>query len=154
MKSTRTAVLEVRCDARAMAALLLFYQKEGVAIRSKSELIANALDDFVELLSYGGYLEQIKDTAYAVSILESTFGRGSINNAGRGRLNQVKAIQLEHGIRPVLKTTKHKPIQMQLPIDIDIEEATALLEENLAQTEAALQEGLRLRPNAINEGGE
>lgn len=150
--AAKTAVLEVRADMRDIATILSYYKRNGVPMRSRSDLVAMALHDFADMLAGAGLQPIITSTEQALNILETVFGSGSMNHAARGTSNLQRQLQYEAqrtmpaSVRQATSTMTEFIAGAEL---IDLNRAAALLEENMAKADAQLQAGLATLPTAV-----
>jgi hypothetical protein len=88
--TTKTCIVEARVDARSIASLLLFYQKQGMAIRTKSELVCLAIETLTNMLFAAGHLEKVQSTHEANAIMQMC-GMGLGRRNERALLAQLAA---------------------------------------------------------------
>ena len=71
MKKVRanTAVLSTRLDHRTLATIYKWYQSEGANIKSKSELLAQAVQDFCEILITNEVVKPVTELDMAIQVL-------------------------------------------------------------------------------------
>ena len=89
-----TAVAEVRCDRRILAALGVYYKTQSNAPKSTSELLRAIIYDYYQLLLDHELLEEITSTALAVEVMNELNFVG-LNRMGRGSSTLSKQISKE-----------------------------------------------------------
>lgn len=110
---------QVWCKRTELATIVLWYENNGISVKSRSQLGKMILEDFVTMIAKSGFDGVVRETTEAIGILRER-GLGELNSQKRGERTLLSKLQLET-VRPIK--------EFNIP-EVDIGEAFKLFQES------------------------
>jgi hypothetical protein len=85
---------QVWCRRTELATIVLWYESQGISVKSRSSLGKLILEDFTRMIAKSGFGGVVRETTEAVGILRER-GLGELNSQGRGERTLLGKLQLE-----------------------------------------------------------
>jgi hypothetical protein len=96
---------QVWCKRTELATIVLWYESQGIMVRSRSSLGRMILEDFTRMIAKSGFEDIVRETTEAIGVLKDR-GLGELNSQGRGERTLLSKLQLEASApRPRMEIT-------------------------------------------------